>query len=608
MNIEQLYNRNRMAPLDWSLGRTIQRLGECDDDWVGLAAALVSRSATQGNVCLDLALAREEGAGGGDAEFNEPLPISIDEWLHKLKRCAAVGAPGDFRPLILDGKRLYLHRYWCYEQQLATLLLARSGRCAALSTPEVLEQNLKRLFNATDGDQIDAARKAATRRFTVISGGPGTGKTYTVAKIILLLSVLCAGRPIKIHLAAPTGKAAARLQEAIETALALSGMYPAGEHLPMPTAQTLHRLLGYMPSRSHFRYGEDRPLPTDAVIVDEASMIDLALMHQLVQAVPQDARLILVGDKDQLASVEAGAVLGDICYGITSSYAYVNREIIDTDGTAPDHVEKAPLQPHIQVLERGYRFDARSALGAVSRAINAGDARRVIDLFSAEPQDELCLVPMGDRHTLGSVVERVVDGELSDYFACQDPEQAFALINRSRILCALRKGPYGAETINQMVEHLLRRRGFIPSGASADADWYRGRPLMVTRNDYNRGLFNGDTGIVMGPENGGRDEMQVLFPAHEGGFREVAPHQLPEQQTVYAMTIHKSQGSEFDHVMVILPDRDTPLLTRELIYTAVTRARKSIVIHADPELLKLAVTRRIRRSSGLRDALWGRKY
>jgi len=604
MNIEQLYNRKKMAPLDWSLGRMIQRLGQCDDDWVGLAAAMVSRSATQGNVCLDLDLAWEEGAGGIDAEFNMPLPISLDEWLYKLKRCAAVGAPGDFSPLILDGKRLYLHRYWYYEQQLATLLLARCGRSAALGTPEELEKNLQRLFKETDGDQIDAARKAATRRFTVISGGPGTGKTYTVAKIILLLSALCEGNTIKIHLAAPTGKAAARLQEAIETALVSTGRYSADDRLPMPTAQTLHRLLGYMPSRSRFRYDEERPLPTDAVIVDEASMIDLALMHQLVQAVPQDARLILVGDKDQLASVEAGAVLGDICYGIKSSYTEGGRKKIDTDRDATDYAKKSPLRPHIQVLERSYRFDAHSGLGAVSRAINAGDARRVIDLLSAGHHGELSLVPMGDRHTLGSILERVVDGELSDYFACQDAEQAFDLINRSRVLCALRKGPYGAETLNQMIEQLLRRRGLIPSGVSADATWYRGRPLMVTRNDYNHGLFNGDTGIVQGPVNGGRDQMQVLFPVQQGGFREVAPHQLPEQQTVYAMTIHKSQGSEFDHVVVILPDRDTPLLTRELIYTAVTRARKSIAIHADPELLKLAVTRRIRRSSGLRDALW----
>lgn len=613
MQIERLYNANTFAPLDWSLARTIQRVGECDDPWVGLAAALVSRSANQGNVCLDLAIAHERGAGEIDIESKGPLAIPLDDWLQRLNGCPAVGVPGDFCPLILDGERLYFHRYWHYEKELAGLLLQRAGCHVDFSDPENLEQQLKQLFDGTDGDQIEAARKAAMQRFTVISGGPGTGKTYTVAKIILLLLSLHKDRPLKIHLAAPTGKAAARLQESIESALDNFRQSSIDAKIPMPSAHTLHRLLGYMPSRSHFRYGAERQLPTDAVIVDEASMIDLALMHQLVQAVPLGARLILVGDKDQLASVEAGAVLGDICYGIAEGYK-IKRPPNQGSGKRAvqqsDEAGKPTLQPHIQVLERSYRFDARSGLGALSRAINAGDDQRVVSLLSEDEENGLSLVSPSDKRTLDTLldtlIDQAVDRYLGDYFASTSPEQAFFLVNRFRILSALRRGPYGAESLNRMVEQSLQRHGLISFGPMSDSTWYRGRPLMVTRNDYNHGLFNGDTGIVTGPINGSRDQMQVLFPVHEGHFRQLAPHQLPEQQTVYAMTVHKSQGSEFDHVMVILPDQDTPLLTRELIYTAVTRARKSLVILAKPDLLIMAIKRGIRRSSGLRDALWGK--
>ena len=614
MNITDLYQNQDIAALDWALGRAVQRIGPCHDPWVGLAAALVSRSASQGNVCLDLGLTHERGAGEITSETDRAFPISLDEWCHRLAACAAVGAPGDFSPLILDGRRLYLHRYWCYEQELAQQLLERAGVRSAANHPDLLAQALERLFPdptpnpppKPQNDQREAARMAATRLFTVISGGPGTGKTYTVAKIIMLLQTLHAQHPLKIHLAAPTGKAAARLQEAIEAALKASNHALAGISFPVPIAQTLHRLLGYMPARSRFRYGAERPLPTDAVIVDEASMIDLSMMHQLVQAVPREARLILVGDKDQLASVEAGAVLGDICYGISHDDGNSRRCRAGklTLGAHPG--QERLLDRHIKVLGHSYRFDARSGLGALSRAINAGDAQGVSELLSPGRPNDLCLASIGDLRALADAVEREVDASLSSYFATEDPAEAFALINRFRILTALRQGPWGAESLNQMVEGVLRRRGWIPAGPWAGSSvWYRGRPVMVTRNDYHQGLFNGDIGIVIGPPNGRFDQMHVVFAAPNGGFRQLAPHQLPAHQTVYAMTIHKSQGSEFERVMVILPDHDTPLLTRELIYTAVTRARRSLVIHADPELLRVAVSRRIQRSSGLRDALWG---
>ena len=621
MNLSDLYERQTISALDWTFGRTVQRLGRCDDPWVGLAAALVSRSASRGDVCLDLALAHAKGEGGIPSEVERlgtarPFPFSLEQWRDRLMTCGAVGGPGDFRPLILDGQRLYLHRFWCFEQALAGSLKERCGFQAMAFRADLLDQALDRLFpdpaTIRDSagkeepwdDQRQAARMAATRMFTVISGGPGTGKTYTVAKIIMLLQMLHPERPMKIHLAAPTGKAAARLQEAIEAALKASGPeVPASPSLP--AAQTLHRLLGYVPAQSRFRYGAERQLSTDAVIVDEASMIDLSMMHQLVQAVPREARLILVGDKDQLASVEAGAVLGDICHGISTVGEPKPPPANNKPAGRPKPERTCTLDQHIQVLARSYRFDARSGLGPLSRAINEGDAQGVVQLLSGNGSTDLCMVPLSDSRALASAVAKEVADNLSGYFATEDPEEAFVQMNRFRILTALRQGPWGAEGLNQMVEGVLRHRGWIAKGFGPGSTWYRGRPVMVTRNDYHQGLFNGDIGIVFGPPNGGYDDMRVVFPAAYGGFRKLAPHQLPAHQTVYAMTIHKSQGSEFDRVMVVLPDQDTPLLTRELIYTAVTRARRSVVIHAEPELLRAAVSRRIQRSSGLREALWG---
>jgi len=343
--------------MDWIFARTIQRLGDCDDPWVGVAAALTCRAAFEGHVCLDLdqelqALSLSESIPGP--------PPAADEWRERLFACRSVGAPGDFRPLILHGRRLYLHRYWHYEQEVAQAILARcSQTCLSDDAQSALRSALERLFPDPASDQARAARVAAACRFSVVSGGPGTGKTYTVGKIILLMQAAQPHRPLQIFLGAPTGKAAARLQAAVESYLdekPQEGLRPL-----VQGAQTLHRLLGYMPATAGFRYHAVNPLPADAVIVDEASMIDLVMMRQLIQAVSAQARLILVGDKDQLASVEAGAVLGDICHGIT------RREDLNPPAQAAPGLGKgisaAPLADRIVLLKRSYRFDARSGLG-----------------------------------------------------------------------------------------------------------------------------------------------------------------------------------------------------------------------------------------------------
>jgi exodeoxyribonuclease V alpha subunit len=596
-DIDTLREKGWIGATDWAFADAVRRLGPCGDPWVALAAALVSRAAAAGHVCLDLEMLHAQGLQGEEGEDLGIAALDPRQWRRRLNACPAVGAPGAYRPLILDGPRLYLHRYATYERNLAHEIRRRCAADAADFDNRLLTAALGELFPEGATDQQAAARLAAGRRFSVISGGPGTGKTHTVAKIILLLQRLAAGRPLKILLAAPTGKAAARMQEAVAALLKKERRGQGTDESALPQAQTLHRLLGYNPTDARFRYNADQPLAADAVIVDEASMIDLALMHQLVQAVPPEARLVLVGDKDQLASVEAGAVLGDICHGAS---AQVSPEVPERSA---DDAEGQSLKRHIAILAHSYRFDADSGIGALSRAINTGDAGQVLALLADQRMPAVSLRPLSDWARIDTALEADIAQAWSRLSQHPAPGEAFECLTRFKILTAVRKGPFGVEALNARVERILRRREWI-AAKTAEAGWYPGRPVMITRNDYNHGLFNGDVGIAMEGAGALPGPMRVIFPGPQGSFKAMAPHQLPEHETVYAMTIHKSQGSEFEHIMVVLPDTDLPLLTRELIYTAVTRARAAIQIWADPALLARAVQRPIQRASGLRDRLW----
>ncbi|MBR9981849.1 MAG: exodeoxyribonuclease V subunit alpha [Desulfatitalea sp.] len=608
IHIPTLFQDRPLNAIDWVFARTVQRLGRCTDPWVGLAAALVSRAAGEGHVCLDLAAAHGPAVAGVARMPDGPVPETPEQWRGRLCACAAIGIPGDFRPLILDGERLYLHRYWHNEDSLTRSILARCGPPAEAVPEAELATALATIFADSDAGQQRAARVAASRWFSVISGGPGTGKTYTVARIIRLLQALHPQRPLTIHLAAPTGKAAARLQASVQAVFATGSESVDGGAAKIHPAQTLHRLLGFMPAGAKFRYHADNPLPSDVVIVDEASMIDLALMVRLMAALSAQTRLVLVGDKDQLASVEAGAVLGDICYG-------VSRGVDGNGGSGgPDSGRRAAavvtddaaysLRAQIAVLERSYRFDARGGIGALSRAINAGQPEAALALLGDRDQETIGLTPLDGWAALAAGLEERVLAAFGPLFEGGGPGAALETLNRFRILCAVRKGPFGVEAMNGYVEQVLRAHGRIPPAAAAPSPWYSGRPVMITRNDYYQGLFNGDVGVALDSASGAEHSVRVAFPDGQDHFKQLARHQLPGHETVYAMTVHKSQGSEFDHVVLVLPDQDLPLLTRELIYTAATRARQTLHIWAPPKLLALAVTRKIQRSSGLRDALW----
>ena len=566
-----------LSALDRHFGRFIGAFSNPPDPLVVLAAALVSRAAARGDVCLELATA-------GDLEPG--MAPDPESWTAALKRSPAIGRPGQKRPLILDEHgRLYLCRYWDYEDRLARDFCGRAEREAALDPLQLdslVQAVFERLPGRPDADQRAAAAAAGRRGVTVITGGPGSGKTYTITAILDLLRRLQEGRPLRALLTAPTGKAAARLQESLRRV----GL-PGGGDAPAEVA-TIHRLLQPVPGTSRFRHDRARPLAADAVVVDEASMVDLALMAKLADAVPPEARLILVGDRHQLASVEAGSVLGDLCGG--------DRARGDA-ATGPRALDGCIVE-----LTRSYRFAPGSAIGELSRAVNAGDARGALDLLAHDRSGTVeWMDPAAGPGVEATVRQRIVEG-YRPLVEAAEPDEALAAIARFKLLCAHAAGPSGVETVNRTAERLLRRGGGIPAGGGA-GQWYAGRPVLVTRNDYTLALFNGDIGVTLPDPATGR--LCVHFPGPAGQSRPVAPQRLPEHETAYALTVHKSQGSEFDEVLLILPERDSPVLTRELLYTAITRARNRIVVCGRAEVVATAVGRRIRRASGLRDTLWG---
>jgi exodeoxyribonuclease V alpha subunit len=593
----------QLSPLSRQFTACLLRLAPDAPAAVLQAAWLASEAVAAGDVCVDLAV------HAGQRRWQDALSPgvvfpSLDEWQRQLRASSLVGAPGAFAPLILNGQnRLYLARYWHYEQTLAADLLARAAApFDDLDVPR-LQADLDRQFADNAVEQPDwqrkAAEKAVMRRLCVISGGPGTGKTSTVVRILAALQMQYHGK-LTIRLAAPTGKAAARMQEAVRSAkrtlgcpLPLAGegaiaLSPSGGELERgltpeilaaipEQAGTLHRLLGSRPDSSVFRHGRANPLPLDVLVVDEASMIDLALMAKLAEALPPQARLILLGDKDQLASVEAGAVFGDIC--------------ADSG--------QGGLSASIALLQKSYRFGETSGIGKLARAIRLGEAEQAMAVL-ADPEFGALAWRQGrlQEHS-AALAQRMLDGYRAYLAALREganAAQLFELFGRFRVLCAHREGHAGVTGLNVLMEDGLRRMG----GMAKRETWYHGRPVMIARNDYNLSLFNGDIGIVLEKDG----EHRVWFQSSDGKLRDFPPGRLPQHETVYAMTVHKSQGSEFDEVLLALPDEISPVMNRALVYTAVTRAKQRIELWGEKTMIEQAIGQEVIRSSGLKDKLW----
>ena len=577
-------------------------------EWFWLAAALASQAVGLGNICLDLTRV----AGRDLLVDAEPRRLpEFPELRSALSQLPVVGQPGEFRPLVLDGDgRLYLYRYWQYERTLVQSILEKAALPVGSLDEPLLSAGVARLFPGGDEGETDwqkvAALTALWSRFSVISGGPGTGKTSTVVKILALILEQAGGERVRIALAAPTGKSAARLKESIRGMKAKLDC-SEGVRAQIPEeVTTLHRLLGVRSGSVRFRHNRENRLPFGVVIVDEASMVALPLMAKLAAALEPGARVILLGDRDQLASVEAGAALGDICgggraepysRGFQEFVARVAGEALSATATGEG---KGFPNDSLTVLKKNYRFPEESGIGGAARAVNAGDGARALELLKDPGQIDLGWKPAPAPEQLQKALTDMIIAGYSPDLAAGTPEEALKLFDAFRVLTALRQGPYGVAGVNATVEGILAEHGLIERGNR----WYPGRPVMVTVNDYNLKLFNGDIGIVLpDPEAGGAP--RVCFPSPDGGVRRVPPVRLPAHDTVFAMTIHKSQGSEFDRLLMLLPATDSEALSRELIYTGLTRAKSAAEIWGDEDVFRAAVSRRVERASGLREALWG---
>lgn len=607
--LNSLREKGIFSSLDVHFARFSARLAGEDNPELFLGAALVSSYRGKGHICLDLSTVAGRPLLTEDHVEGAAICPPLATWCEGLKKSPVVGRPGEYRPLILDDRsRLYLYRYFEYQDKLARLILERACDDGHELDIPLLREGLGRLFPEDGTQDVNwqkiAAVVALCKRFCVVTGGPGTGKTTTVAKIIALILEQAGNKRVRIALAGPTGKAASRLKEAIKSAKeGLNCEDTIKDAIPVE-ASTIHRLLGSIHGSPYFRYNAQNVLPFDVVIVDEASMVDMALMSKLVQAMPQQARLILLGDKEQLASVEAGAVLGDICdsgteHGISGAFRSVLKDICGHDiGTGPAK-EARGISDCIVGLKKSYRFGKDSGIGDASRMVNAGDADACLVIFSNGRYNDIRWMPLPIKDLLPAAIREIVTTGFGDYLKAKDPWEAFKRFERFRILCALRKGPFGVTAINGLTEEILKKAGLI----EPDKTWYPGRPVLITRNDYSLGLFNGDMGIVF-EDRESNNEPRVFFPVADGTLRRLHPLRLPEHETVYAMTVHKSQGSEFDKVLFILPDKDYPVLTRELVYTGITRARRRVEIWGIAEIFSAAVSRRTERTSGLREALW----
>ncbi|MBM7368928.1 exodeoxyribonuclease V subunit alpha [Gordonia hydrophobica] len=568
-----------------------------------LATALAVRAVRTGSTCVEIdSIAEIASAAADQAALPWPEPAALREAIaasHLVLGCPS----GPLRPLALahsdDGPLLYLRKYFRQEQSIRHILDTR-----AAGRPDVDAQTLATAldvaFGAGDTGGYDrqraAAALAAVSWTTVLAGGPGTGKTYTVARILSVMESLFGG-DLRIGLCAPTGRAAAQLQTAI-------GEYRR-EHQTLrsePAAVTVHRLLGSRPDGTFLRGSANR-LPYDVVVVDETSMLPVTLMCRLLESLRSDTRLILVGDPHQLVSVEAGAVLADLVDRDPSASGSADlpaafADVTDLPTADFDAAERASLVRGVITLRRGHRYGDR--IGEIAEAVNTGDADRVLELIGQGP-DTTHPVRLIDPDDADAVRGEAVGwaGALRSAAVSGDARAAVTALRGHRVLCAHRDGPYGVGGWSRTVI------GWITDdlgGPPAGAGWYAGEPLLVTANDRAQGVYNGDSGVVVvDPEGDGQELAAVFERGHE--IKKLHPSQLADAVPVYAMTIHRSQGSQFATVTVVLPPPDAELLTRELLYTAITRAEREVTIIGTPEALRAAVARRVARASGLRTTL-----
>ena len=607
--LDQWLRDGWLRPIDHALGAALLRLRRETPEPVALAAALASRAVAFGHSVLPLDRVPDLLTEIAADRAPPSLP-AISEWCTALRASPYVGAGGAAGTiLVLEGERVALRRYRDYEVRLAQALAALAGPVEPAPDPEWLRACIARLFPQSADAGIDrqalAAAVAALRRVMLLTGGPGTGKTSTIARVLALAVAAAqqAGRDLRVVLAAPTGKAAARLSESLREnyarLLAEQRIEPA-LHAMLPTkASTLHRLLGKKPRSVQFRHDRDNPLAADLVVVDEASMVDLPLMCKLVEAVPPHARLILIGDRDQLPSVETGDVLAALCdaagSGLAVPAAFARQA---SDALGADVEPSREASPLVRVeLSRSYRQTAALDIASLSAAVRAGDATAALECL----RSNACRGVRWRHGRDAALAAFVLDETLPHYraiAAAPNVAAALAMLRRHRVLTAVREGEAGSRALNAHIALALQQPALRPDA------FFHGRPVMIRENSYRHGLYNGDVGLVWRDdgEPGSAQVLRVWFET-DAGPRAWLPAALPAHESAFALTVHKSQGSEFDDVLLVLPERSVRVSSRELIYTGITRARNSLTLWANEDVLAEAIARRAQRWSGLASRL-----
>lgn len=573
----ELYKRKEISLQELEFGRFLNRIESTEPKEVLFLGMACLRYQMDGHLCMSI------------TEFlNYPVYAKLmDKSITKLQLLELaivsnlVGIPGESKPLVLDGEKLYLQKIWKYENELIDWLFKKSNKINSLTKKDL--QFVNQGFE--ESGEVDwqriAVKVALLKNLVIISGGPGTGKTFTIRKIIKALQYSKDSKDLKIALAAPTGKAAQRLNDSL-----IGGKEEL--ELGVGEAVTVHKLLGAEFGSSTFKCNKANQLICDVVIIDEASMLDIHLWTALIRALPDTAKLILLGDKDQLSSVEAGSILGDICSEATNSFSTKIALDIKEPVVSKNSFQ---LNDSFILLEKTYRVEEGSGIKILSDAVNHNEFRNVLEILKSEQFPNVSLKEASKKNIDGLINEYVVKPGQSS----QSIKSANSELNTFKILCALRKGAFGVEEINRTAEKALKGTLGIP----LSQQWYSGRPIMVNRSNSQFKLRNGETGLCIQTES---NEFEIVFDRTED-FK-LSTTRLQDYELAFANTIHKSQGSEYDHVAILLPNDANPLLSRELLYTAITRAKKSITIYAREEIVEYAVKKVVSRNSGIKAKIW----
>ena len=640
--LEQLKNYGQMTSLDCHLALFFEQKSQLTDDLAKrrflFLVAWLSMAVRHGHVCINLTQLTQKHIA---LQSNELIAAQIwhdlasptqNHWLalcETLIQQQLIAQNSATAPFVLQGSRLYMQRMWQNEQRIIHFFSHNNLTEQAIP---FVKNIVDRLFQTPIGNDINinnnihnnnepdwqkiAVAQAITRKISIISGGPGTGKTTTAAKIlagfIMLHSHLQENqRTLRIIASAPTGKAAARLNESLGKAIQTLDL-SADIKKSIPTeAITLHRLLGAKAGSNDYLHNKTNPLNVDILLIDEASMIDLSMMAKLIEALPNHAKLILLGDKEQLSSVEAGAVFGDLCLMHSQGYSQTHSALISstTGFIINAQHSSSVIADTICLLQKSYRFNESSGIGLLANAIKAGDAKQAKHYLLAQQSlaqayNDIAYYPLKNQqdyaqalHFAATQYHHYIDAIHADP---QNIAHIWQQFNHFRLLCVLREGQFGVQGLNQAIETILHSQKRIT--LKKHDSWYIGRPIMILKNSFSLGIFNGDIGITL-PSLEDANKLRVYFILADGSIKGYLPSRLPEHETAFAMTIHKSQGSEFNSVLTILPDEFLPLLTRSLLYTAITRAKKQAIIYADLAILEQTITNNYQRESGLIEQL-----